>query len=152
MKIKCDNCNKLAVWYYAPEDHPNDYLQHNPFLCDDCVPRGCSCNLIGSTLKQHTDEKGRLLPCCEYWNNEFGFDDDVWLSDFPGYEIYDSYGDYGYGDNYFNTVQLFTYAYDVKPIYIKPKLEGATEDDYERAAENLKQYESELKNDSKTNR
>ena len=39
-KIKCTKCKKKdAVWLYMPgHDDGND------FFCDDCVPRGCSCN------------------------------------------------------------------------------------------------------------
>ncbi len=35
-KIKC-NCGKIATWLYTPGEK-------FPFYCDDCVPRGCSCN------------------------------------------------------------------------------------------------------------
>lgn len=30
----------MAVWIYMPGYSGN----HNPFHCDDCVPRGCTCN------------------------------------------------------------------------------------------------------------
>ena len=57
MKHKC-KCGKLAVWYYMPND--NKWV-----ACDDCVPRGCSCN-----YEEDVDEQGRKLPCCEWWYNE----------------------------------------------------------------------------------
>ncbi len=37
MKEKCD-CGNIGVWAYGPG---GDY---NPYYCDECVPRGCSCN------------------------------------------------------------------------------------------------------------
>jgi len=38
-KFLC-NCGKIAVWSYAPATSN----KRNPYYCDDCVPRGCSCN------------------------------------------------------------------------------------------------------------
>lgn len=88
MKIKCD-CGKIAVWCYMPgfEGAPNDCF------CDDCVPRGCSCNdrlkddLKWETMEEYgklwenddniitdLDEQGRQLPCCEYLYEEEGFE------------------------------------------------------------------------------
>jgi hypothetical protein len=32
-------CGKIAHWLYLPSSDIK-----NPFYCDDCVPRGCSCN------------------------------------------------------------------------------------------------------------
>ena len=62
-------CGQPAVWWYAPGGA-------NPFYCDGCVPRGCSCNAepIDGDMdnedpgnwRQATDEQGRELPCCEY--------------------------------------------------------------------------------------
>lgn len=37
-KHKCSKCNKIAVWEYLPGG------KRRYFFCDDCVPRGCSCN------------------------------------------------------------------------------------------------------------
>ena len=34
------NCGKVAVWDYMPGYSSGS----NPYSCDDCVPRGCSCN------------------------------------------------------------------------------------------------------------
>jgi len=36
---KC-NCGKNADWMYMPSEREFS----NPFYCNDCVPRGCSCN------------------------------------------------------------------------------------------------------------
>jgi len=39
IKEKC-NCGSEAKWLYMPSSS-----MENPFFCDDCVPRGCSCNI-----------------------------------------------------------------------------------------------------------
>ena len=75
-KIICQICKvKPADW-----DHMSARVGEPIFYCDDCVPRGCSCN---SELKdgidynsreadnpenwvERLDDKGRKLPCCEY--------------------------------------------------------------------------------------
>lgn len=36
-KEKCTSCPKIAVWVYMPSSKDGYY-------CEDCVPRGCSCN------------------------------------------------------------------------------------------------------------
>lgn len=74
-KHTCQNCDKLAVWHYAPSGGTGNY-------CDLCVPRGCSCNVIdfddpSPDAEQHTDDQHRLLPCCEYDYNEDGWDNDL---------------------------------------------------------------------------
>ena len=68
---KCD-CGKDAIWIYMPYN-PNIT---NPYYCDDCVPRGCTCNkepkdgnwdnLDESNWIQPKDEKGREYPCVEF--------------------------------------------------------------------------------------
>ena len=67
---RCMTCGNLAVWELVPSDSYGEY-------CDSCVPRGCSCNVIDfanpKARKQHRDDEGRLLPCCEYWFWEEGF-------------------------------------------------------------------------------
>lgn len=87
MKIKC-KCGKLATWIYMPSD--NDWA-----CCDDCVPRGCTCNINlkenltfnteeeynilcsnPDNLIEDLDERGRKYPCCEWWYNEEGWDKD----------------------------------------------------------------------------
>jgi hypothetical protein len=69
---KCQKCGKLAVWEYAPSDGVGSY-------CDECVPRGCSCNVIdhrdeSPDAEQDRDELGRLMPCVEYWFWPDGFE------------------------------------------------------------------------------
>jgi len=82
--IDCGNTVKGKGWLYMPASSPDpvDY-----YYCDNCVPRGCSCNM---ELKEGIDydsieaenfdnyfepldEKGRKYPCCEYFlvDNEF---------------------------------------------------------------------------------
>ena len=99
MKKICSICNKnVATWFYAPSS------DDDPFYCDDCVPRGCSCNvysleefpndipnknvifwdkdIVNSTLQRTpdsvfyeiVDNNGRRYPCCEYWYDENGWD------------------------------------------------------------------------------
>lgn len=71
-KKKCDKCPKMAVWEYAPSDGDRAY-------CEDCVPRGCSCNVIDwesedeSDANQRRDDEGRIYPCCEYDYDETGW-------------------------------------------------------------------------------
>lgn len=79
----CD-CGKPATWVYMP-GHENS----SNLYCDDCVPRGCSCNQehtdykhsldLPSNSKKYkwidkeegiwepVDDQGRLYPCCEFW-------------------------------------------------------------------------------------
>ena len=45
MKQKCD-CGNIATWLYMPCSSSKE----NPFYCDDCVHRGCSCN--NTSLKE----------------------------------------------------------------------------------------------------
>lgn len=88
-------CGKLATWLYMPS------CDFYPYVCDDCVSRGCSCmeeydepehSPIMDTIKwfdengglwrwkeegksiEHIDEKGRLLPCCEYFHSLDGWE------------------------------------------------------------------------------
>lgn len=88
-KELCD-CGKVAVWSYGPGYSSGN----NPNHCDDCVPRGCSCNhrsvleeysnepegvegedykWIDQTTWTPIDEKGREFPCAEYF-----YDGDGW--------------------------------------------------------------------------
>lgn len=81
MKIKCFGCDAIAVWLYMP-------TESNTGFCDDCVPRGCSCNfvidddcnpIIDDTTGDYVqcrDDLGRLIPCCEYDYFEDGIDED----------------------------------------------------------------------------
>lgn len=89
-KEECD-CGEMAVWIYMPSSSNHT----NPYYCDNCVPRGCSCNYhwVGKTeyddlppdgveIKWITDgvcwtdidDEGREYPCTEYDYCEDGFD------------------------------------------------------------------------------
>ena len=65
---KCFKCDKHAVWCYMPSQQ-ND----GDYYCDDCIPRGCSCNIINSTVEKeiyeyYKDELGRdRKPAIEIW-------------------------------------------------------------------------------------
>lgn len=69
----CD-CGHKATWVYMPS---YSGPQVNDYYCDNCVPRGCSCNtepedgdydnLDPANWVQALDEQGRELPCCEYF-------------------------------------------------------------------------------------
>ena len=92
-KKYCD-CGKPAKWLYMPGFLKSD----NDFVCDDCVPRGCSC--VSHHMSNHyengpteddgiegkdwkwlekdvewtpIDDKGREYPCCEF---EYDTDED----------------------------------------------------------------------------
>lgn len=93
MKELCD-CGKMATWIYVPDGW---------FKCDDCVSRGCTCQLdledderlpdfnnfdeynkfkqelrdgTNPFVSKHArDEQGRLLPCVEFFYSEEGFDE-----------------------------------------------------------------------------
>jgi hypothetical protein len=92
---KC-RCGKNAVWLYMPSSNKH------PFFCDECVPRGCSCNhryvdvnaykppldepelptkddypikwIEKDKIWCHVDEKGREYPCVEFEYDEDGFE------------------------------------------------------------------------------
>lgn len=64
----CPHCHRRKViWYYMPGKN---------IACDECVPRGCSCNtepidgnpdnLDPLNWEEETDEQGRKYPCCEW--------------------------------------------------------------------------------------
>lgn len=84
---KC-KCGQTATWLYMPGSMPA------PFFCDDCVPRGCSCNQYSvtefdmpsgvenvdwkwidkdKTLFTYIDKTGREWPCCEFEYEEDGW-------------------------------------------------------------------------------
>lgn len=62
-KIKCSVClEKDAVWLYMPgSDDGND------FYCDDCVPRGCTCNVYSLEEFNPEEEQNKNVI---YWNRE----------------------------------------------------------------------------------
>jgi hypothetical protein len=68
MKTVCQNCPNIAVWWYMPSDGGGDY-------CDECVPRGCSCNVDPNTGVEDVDDRGRFYPCCEYGYAEEGIEE-----------------------------------------------------------------------------
>lgn len=80
-KQACDECERMAVWQYAPADTYGSY-------CDGHVPRGCSCNQTWSEETgsmdgpEQVDDTGRLLPCVEMEFDIDGFPtgdrEDVW--------------------------------------------------------------------------
>lgn len=89
MKLKC-KCGNLATWLYMPADECTESA-----FCDDCVPRGCSCNIYEVAFfgfpngREELDWKwndeahicyeeldnGKQLPCCEYDYDKDGFDE-----------------------------------------------------------------------------
>ena len=93
MIARC-KCGRFAMWQYTSGDTA---------VCDECVPRGCSCNIIftddfdedGNLIPlldkdgncvEETDELGRLLPCCEWDWKQYGVDDNADWSDYPMWE------------------------------------------------------------------
>ena len=67
----------MAVWFAMSFDGA---------WCDDCVPRGCSCNKFPPDYATEEtmdkvewvevlDEQGRKLPCCEIWFDKDGRDE-----------------------------------------------------------------------------
>lgn len=77
---KCYKCDKMAVWYYMPADKLRIEMEY--YYCDNCVPRGCSCNIISypddmpqESYEYYKDELGRDLPCIEYEFCEIGYDE-----------------------------------------------------------------------------
>jgi len=72
-KYNCRRCAKLAIWMYLPS---SSCEREDKFYCDECVPRGCSCNIDPVTLIEDTDDLGRFYPCCEYLWDDRGFEKD----------------------------------------------------------------------------
>jgi len=84
-KWKCISCGHIPQkgWHYVPAT--GDKIDY--FYCDNCVPRGCSCQdelkdgiddlsdaaLDPNNYVSRLDEEGRKLPCIEYW-----FDKNEW--------------------------------------------------------------------------
>ena len=66
-----------AVWSYLPAE--NNY-------CDNCVPRGCTCNQ-NEKGEESLDEQGRKEPCCEYSKIDEFFHDQKECVD-VGWEVY----------------------------------------------------------------
>jgi hypothetical protein len=55
----------MAVWQYDPS--PDRWV-----LCDDCITRPCSCNMVNGQLLK--DDDGRDLVCCEFTFSANGFE------------------------------------------------------------------------------
>jgi len=88
-KIKKCDCGKGAKWLYMPGFSDDS----NPFVCDDCVARGCSCNyrspkhlniedgiegkdwkwVVKDDYWTSLDSEGREWPCAEF---EYDTDED----------------------------------------------------------------------------
>lgn len=60
----CCHCARKATWYYCPWHTGDDERSH--YFCDECVPRGCSCQVDSDTCEARLDNKGRELPCVEF--------------------------------------------------------------------------------------
>lgn len=52
-KIKCSECDNIAQWCYLPNC---DVETLKGFYCDECVPRGCTCNILDFELFGEPDE------------------------------------------------------------------------------------------------
>ena len=62
LKYKCTRCGELATWCYMPGFSGRE--AKDAYLCDECVPRGCSC----------TDDD---TPCCEFDYDEDGYEIEI---------------------------------------------------------------------------
>lgn len=58
---KCGRCNKTATWLYLPSSSGIN------FFCDDCVPRGCTCNVMGLDIEEPDEQ---LSNCTVWWSKE----------------------------------------------------------------------------------
>lgn len=56
---RCD-CGRKATWVYMPS---NDWC--NPYFCDECIPRGCSCT------KEDIREEYYGMCFSDIYNNNF---------------------------------------------------------------------------------
>lgn len=101
MSMELCKCGKKSVWVYLPGYSSGE----SPFHCEDCVPRGCSCNhryvdvnayhppldepdipdgVEGIDWKWvdlgkiwcYIDELGREYPCVEYDYEPEGFEEE----------------------------------------------------------------------------
>ena len=66
----CCQCSHRATWYYVPWSKVDDEKSH--YYCDDCVSRGCSCQIDSDTGLARLDKKNRELPCVEFTNYSDG--------------------------------------------------------------------------------
>jgi len=73
-RLPCFDCGARATWLYMPA---SELPEEQRWACDEHVPRGCSCNdepkdgdyenPDPANWEPRLDEKGRKLPCCEWW-------------------------------------------------------------------------------------
>lgn len=89
-KELCD-CGNVANYCYLPGFKD----ESNPYFCDDCVSRGCTCNyhytsyespegengvdwvwIDEGKIYSYIDNKGRFYPCAEYDYDPDGYDKD----------------------------------------------------------------------------
>lgn len=96
-KHKCI-CGEIAIYWYAPASDAT----FNRYFCDNCVPRGCTCNhhhvesddqipdlpteedkpfiwIEENLIWTHVDKSGREYPCVEYWYDIEGYEIEVLL-------------------------------------------------------------------------
>lgn len=77
-KVKCNICNKeIATWLYMPS---------GDCYCDNCVPRGCSCNVYSFTEFPLEKEENRNYI---YWNSDLTKYTKELTTDSAYYEIVD---------------------------------------------------------------
>lgn len=57
---KCSCCNKIATWIYMPSGDGKRWY------CDDCVPRGCTCNLHDLNFNGNPNEKTKTI----WWSKD----------------------------------------------------------------------------------
>lgn len=57
---KCSCCNKTATWLYMPSGDGKRWY------CDDCVPRGCTCNLCDLEFNGNPNEKTKII----WWSKD----------------------------------------------------------------------------------
>ena len=83
-KIKCRKCKKKdAVWLYMPGHNDG-----NDFFCDDCVPRGCSCNQYAVEEFGFNNKSNSNYI---FWNKELTKSTDTITNDTFYYEPVDEY-------------------------------------------------------------
>ena len=66
----CGHCGRMATWHYSP---CGEREEKKRYLCEECISRGCSCQIDEETGKPLLDKKGRELPCVEYFSYPNGY-------------------------------------------------------------------------------
>ena len=62
----------MAVWMYMPSFEREE---KDRYFCDNCISKGCSCNINPMTGVEDLDGNGNPYPCCEYLYDDRGFSD-----------------------------------------------------------------------------